>query len=69
MTVSLWCFFRIYVGDGLSAQDIRYGKTERRGENANGRSDAANLAYYLNFSGSSSYLQKDGQRLLKEKHM
>ena len=48
-------FFRIYVGDGLSAQDIRYGRTERRGENANGLSDAANLAYYLNFSGSSSY--------------
>ena len=48
-------FFRIYVGDGLTAREIRAGATESKYKNANGRSDAANLSYYLNFSGSSSY--------------
>ena len=48
-------FFRIYVGDGLNAREIRAGKTASTHKNSNGRADAANLSYYLNFSGSSSY--------------
>ena len=48
-------FFRLYVGDGLSGRELRTGQTKSKHTNSNGMSDAENLAYYLNFSGSSSY--------------
>ena len=60
-------FFRLYVGNGLSGADIRAGRTTSRHKNANGRSDAANLAYYLNFSGSSSYFKTTWNEVIEKR--